>query len=86
MSNDGELTHHAQSPSNWDWDSQDPLRPTVLAERDTRYWVIIYTDELGLPAQFDATPASKSGTHKAPAAKPKRALPAGWAVHEGGKS
>jgi len=54
---DGTLSHHVQEPSNWDWDSADPLRPTRLADRDPRFWVIIYQDSAsGLFALDQSSP------------------------------
>lgn len=44
ISNDGELTFVRTSPSNWDWDSADPMRPASLDNRDPRFWIIIYQD------------------------------------------
>jgi hypothetical protein len=38
---DGTEETHVESPSNWDWDSDDPLRPSELDDRDPRVWLII---------------------------------------------
>ena len=32
------------SPSNWVWDSSDPLRAASIAARDPRGWIIVYQD------------------------------------------
>ncbi len=42
---DGTYTRHRATPSNWDWDGLPP------EDGWSRYWLIIYTDQLGLPAQ-----------------------------------
>jgi hypothetical protein len=38
---DGTEETHVESPSNWDWDSEDPLRPDSLDTRDPRVWLIV---------------------------------------------
>lgn len=38
---DGSETTHVESPTNFDWDSEDPLRPASLDERDPRVWLVI---------------------------------------------
>lgn len=38
---DGTRTRHVQSPSNWDFDSDDAARPASLDTIDTRFWIII---------------------------------------------
>ena len=40
---DGTYSVHKAEPSNWDWDG--------VPAKWSRYWVIIYVDTLGLPAQ-----------------------------------
>ena len=40
---DGTYSVHQQEPSNWDWDSE--------VGKWSRFWVIVYVDDVGLPAQ-----------------------------------
>lgn len=41
----GTYSVHRQTPSNWDWDG--------VASKWSRFWVIVYTDQLGLPTPPD---------------------------------
>jgi hypothetical protein len=38
---DGSESTHVESPSNWDWDSDDTNRPASLDARDPRIWIIV---------------------------------------------
>jgi hypothetical protein len=38
---DGSESTHVESPSNWDWDSDDAHRPASLGARDPRIWIIV---------------------------------------------
>jgi len=63
----GVFSSHEQSPSNWDWDSNDPLRPASVATKDTRFWVLVYqaagtTPPALFAEQGDSSPALPSSS------------------------
>lgn len=45
---DGAETTFVEQPENWDYDSEDPLRPASLDTRDPRIWIVIEQPPAGV--------------------------------------
>lgn len=62
---DGSETTHVESPTNWDYDSEDTGRPASLDDRDPRVWLIIEQPPSDTTGLFAARSSAQAVTRDA---------------------